>query len=422
LSNNIIKNNSNGIKVWEKGSPIPPYTNTSQDFLIENNTFYGNQQAIYAENTDRLIVKNNEFKNNGNGITINGSSIEDTIIDCAFNNNIMFYIENNSASDIYAVNNLFPDDTALIACKIFDVNDTSSSGEVIWNPYVTGMVPVYELNPPADLMEKPSVWDAYYYIEDAAPTTITWDSVDKKTGNEALFVDTESGYDVILHYFPADDKIASWEIADTSSITFWMKINITDPTNSWGVQEAFIRLGNSCGGYYQYSNEDFPHILAPCVGLFPSEGQWTKFTIPLAGDANWTKTTVGAASFSDISYIEINVDVWQYGYEMWVDGLSLPFIFTTSIKELDKVTTIPLQIFPNPFTRTATIGFQITKPGLVSLKIVDSLGQIVISLDEERATGLHTVVFDGSGLSDGVYFCIVKSGTSIAKKKMTLMK
>jgi len=112
FTNNIINNNSNGIKVWE-GSPIN--SNTSHDYLIENNTFYGNQQAIYAENTDRLIVKNNEFKNNGNGITINGSSIEDTIIDCAFNNNIMFYIENNSASDIYAVNNLFPDDTALIA-------------------------------------------------------------------------------------------------------------------------------------------------------------------------------------------------------------------------------------------------------------------------------------------------------------------
>ncbi|MBL4655196.1 MAG: hypothetical protein JKY33_05180, partial [Bacteroidia bacterium] len=229
-----------------------------------------------------------------------------------------------------------PDNTTLINCKIYDKTDESSSGEVLLNPFVAGTSPSFETDPPVDLTEQSAVWDTYYYMEVAAPTSISWDTNDKKEGNESLFLDTESGYDVTIHYFPQNDTIASWYLKQEDSLSFWMKINITDPNNPYGVQDAFIRLGNRCGGYYQYTNDYFqninPHILNNCID------QWVQFSIPLAGDSTWKRTSSGdITNFTDINYVEINVDVWEYGYEMWIDGLALPYYPTGQKKVKFKI-------------------------------------------------------------------------------------
>jgi len=417
ITNNTIKHNSHGIKVWEKGSPIFPYTNTSQDYLIENNLFYGNKYAIYAENTERLLIKNDTFSYNSTDIQIFNSATSDTITNSVFDNTVVYYIENNSSDDIYAVNNTFPDDTALIACKIYDVNDTSTSGEVLWNPYNSGLTPVYEQIPPTDLMEKPSVWDAFYYLELTAPTTISWDSVEKKTGNHSLFIDTEGGWDVIFHYFPPDDKISSWDLSGVDTISFWMKCTITDPNNPWGVQETYIKLGNSCGGYYKYANDDYPNVLNASIG------QWTQFFIPLTGNSTWAKDTVGNISLADINYVEINVDVWEYGYELWIDGFSFSPAPTVGIKNAEVQQPSLFHNFPDPVNRETTIRFLIPKTEMVSLKVIDSIGREVETLiNEKKSAGVYEIVFDGSELPNGVYYYRLQTGNFADTKKFVLIK
>jgi photosystem II stability/assembly factor-like uncharacterized protein len=63
------------------------------------------------------------------------------------------------------------------------------------------------------------------------------------------------------------------------------------------------------------------------------------------------------------------------------------------------------QNYPNPFNPTTTIGYSLPDRSEVKLTVFNALGQqIALLLDGEMEAGNHTVRFDGTGLSSGVYF------------------
>jgi hypothetical protein len=78
---------------------------------------------------------------------------------------------------------------------------------------------------------------------------------------------------------------------------------------------------------------------------------------------------------------------------------------------------------PNPFNPTTTIGFNLVEDGNVSIDIFNVAGQKVDTLVNDFMTaGKHSVVWDASGFSAGVYFYTVKSGDFSKTMKMTLLK
>ncbi|GAG36858.1 unnamed protein product, partial [marine sediment metagenome] len=59
----------------------------------------------------------------------------------------------------------------------------------------------------------------------------------------------------------------------------------------------------------------------------------------------------------------------------------------------------------------------------VQLTIYDLLGrQVKTLIDEYRHEGVHTVTFDASDLSSGVYFYRLKAGDLVETKRMVLLK
>ncbi|MBI5402782.1 MAG: T9SS type A sorting domain-containing protein [Ignavibacteriae bacterium] len=81
------------------------------------------------------------------------------------------------------------------------------------------------------------------------------------------------------------------------------------------------------------------------------------------------------------------------------------------------------QNYPNPFNPTTNIKYQISSTGFVSLKIYDLLGKEVVTLvNEKQESGEYEVIFNGSGLSSGVYFYRLSSGDFSDVRKMILMK
>ena len=65
-----------------------------------------------------------------------------------------------------------------------------------------------------------------------------------------------------------------------------------------------------------------------------------------------------------------------------------------------------LQNYPNPFNPVTTIEFHLLKPTVVTLKVYNTLGQLVATLLHQvpMDEGQQLVDFDASGLSSGVYF------------------
>jgi len=78
---------------------------------------------------------------------------------------------------------------------------------------------------------------------------------------------------------------------------------------------------------------------------------------------------------------------------------------------------------PNPFNPTTTISFSLADAGNVSIEVYNVAGQKIDTIaDGFMNAGSHSVVWDASDFSAGVYFYTVKSGGISRTMKMTLLK
>ena len=82
-----------------------------------------------------------------------------------------------------------------------------------------------------------------------------------------------------------------------------------------------------------------------------------------------------------------------------------------------------LQNHPNPFNPTTQINYSIQAKSYVSLKVYNLLGQEVATLFEGvRQAGKYSAVFDGRGLTSGVYFYSLKANDITETKRLILLK
>lgn len=81
------------------------------------------------------------------------------------------------------------------------------------------------------------------------------------------------------------------------------------------------------------------------------------------------------------------------------------------------------QNYPNPFNPSTTIKYQLAGNGFVSLKIFNSLGELIAEpVNKFQKSGIYQVEFDGSDLPSGMYVYQLRSGNFAENKKMMLLK
>ncbi len=79
--------------------------------------------------------------------------------------------------------------------------------------------------------------------------------------------------------------------------------------------------------------------------------------------------------------------------------------------------------FPNPFTRTTTILFNLKERNNMMLKVYDEQGRLVsILANGQMEAGEHKFTFEPSMLSSGVYYCTLSSGTYSETRKLILLR
>lgn len=82
-----------------------------------------------------------------------------------------------------------------------------------------------------------------------------------------------------------------------------------------------------------------------------------------------------------------------------------------------------LQNYPNPFNPTTTIKFSMMSKGIAELNVYNHTGELVSSLvNDNMDAGYHTVNFDASNLSAGVYYYTLKANNETVTNKMVLVK
>jgi hypothetical protein len=81
------------------------------------------------------------------------------------------------------------------------------------------------------------------------------------------------------------------------------------------------------------------------------------------------------------------------------------------------------QNYPNPFNPTTVISYELPEAADVRLQVFDMAGRQVATLvSGQVGAGRHTVNFDASSLSSGVYMYRLQTQSGVFTRKLTLIK
>jgi hypothetical protein len=184
------------------------------------------------------------------------------------------------------------------------------------------------------------------------------------------------------------------------------------------------------------NNEDNSVI----IGLLPQMSSVTK--PDLAAGTGAVANLV--FTIDDPTVTEIQLETFEmqnpghslmYVYHKWDNGVPTQYVeypefdpITVAMSAVADGANMPTQFaldqnYPNPFNPTTEIAFDLAKSGRVALTIYNVLGQEVTTLiDREMDAGSHSVQWDASNVSSGVYFYRISAGDFNQTKKMLLLK
>lgn len=154
------------------------------------------------------------------------------------------------------------------------------------------------------------------------------------------------------------------------------------------------------------------------------------------GDIWYTIGTTTSTSFVDGDYIyapggnfgltykirarDINNNYSSYSSEVTARGEDINKKSTLASIPFDNVL---YQNYPNPFNPTTKISYSIEESGIVNMKVYDVLGNEVAELvNQEEEAGIHSVNFDASNLSSGIYIYTIRFKNIFDSKRMILVK
>ncbi|MGB9697702.1 MAG: T9SS type A sorting domain-containing protein [Ignavibacteria bacterium] len=154
-------------------------------------------------------------------------------------------------------------------------------------------------------------------------------------------------------------------------------------------------------------------------GLIVNLGIWLSTN---EGD-NWVQISSG---IMDPFIDAISFDSLDNGYIGSLGSGTYKSSGTTPVKtktfEIPKTFSLE-QNFPNPFNPTTTIRYSLAKDGFVSLKIYNTLGQVIeILVNNFQVAGYYQYIFNGSRFPSGVYFCRLETGNYTETRRMVLAK
>jgi hypothetical protein len=231
-----------------------------------------------------------------------------------------------------------------------------------------------------------------------------------------------------------------FEVASTA--TEWTIVNNIfsnerDASNSYGIHWPTTNTSLTA----DYNN--FHVTGAASVGFFnalatatltdwqTASGQDANSTFAPVEFVSTTDLRVTGASIGDQNLAGIPIAAVPTDIDGNVRSLENPYkgafesdAITTSMEQLQTAQEFKLnQNYPNPFNPTTTISFVLPTASNVTLQVYTVTGQLVATLvNESRAAGEHSVNFNASNLSSGVYIYRITAGSFTQTQRMTLVK
>ncbi|MEW6194931.1 MAG: T9SS type A sorting domain-containing protein [Bacteroidota bacterium] len=171
-------------------------------------------------------------------------------------------------------------------------------------------------------------------------------------------------------------------------------------------------------------------------GISPQKNVMRKM-FPNSSGRSFTISANQEIQLSELITLNSKWDTSKLGFVVFIQNKQTKtvyqseFISYSSLINTDVETTpetIPSKIslsqnYPNPFNPATKISFELPQDGFAELKVFDILGrEVALLVREFKTSGSHTINFDGTKLSSGIYFYQLKNNSQTITKKMSLIK
>lgn len=178
--------------------------------------------------------------------------------------------------------------------------------------------------PPDDMAElNADDWAAWAEGSSGSNTYVVDDASRRVVGAGSVKFVTDGGFDTSVRY--PRTVTAQWDLRSASQLK--MRFYAVNPNFSFQNGSPWIRLKDANGNYYEYQYYAGGGIYDL---LNQANNRWLSVEIPLdagAGVQNgWRRTAFGTPDLARINSLEVHADTWDYGFSLWLDGVT--FVFT----------------------------------------------------------------------------------------------
>lgn len=142
---------------------------------------------------------------------------------------------------------------------------------------------------------------------------------------------------------------------------------------------------------------------------------------PIIGKYVWPNSYIGNTWEEEINYTKD----WIADRIEWMDKEIGPRIPTHLSQNYSiKNTSVDLTSYPNPFHSVINLKFSIHERSFVKLEIIDFQGRIIKQLmNKELTSGIYSYTWNGTDfnnhkVSEGLYLCRIRTGSSIMTNKL----
>ena len=141
------------------------------------------------------------------------------------------------------------------------------------------------------------------------------------------------------------------------------------------------------------------------------------------------RDTMNAQGAPDVQAIDVYPNGDHYECVIPAHTYSLDWFNSLSLKE-ECILSIPsnkiqskIILYPNPFSTSIAIEYELSQSGTVRLTIYNQLGGQVDSIEQSQAQGLNKIIwFAKNNLTNGIYYFKLQVGEQVATGKMVLMR
>jgi sialate O-acetylesterase len=245
-----------------------------------------------------------------------------------------------------------------------------------------------------------------------------------------------------------DSAGASVTSAASTIFVTKLKILVYEAENATITGTKTIKTNSKVSGnkYVDFASQDwaltFDNVEAPEDGIYPLSIRYLlNYQSPKHENLTINGTSLGEVIFEapdvvtwstvvknvtlkkGMNAVEISTS-WGW---MSFDYISIAFEDTstvgTSELEIKNGNSLFLKNFPNPVRTSAVINYTLPKQGNVKLEILSADGKIIRTLiNEKKPSGLNSVNFDASQLTEGIYFAKIEFESKIETQKIVLIK